>query len=93
MIYVLESRLKMKSSFTEDLSPQHLLSCNYLTEGCDGGWGILHGYFAEQGGIMPDSCAPFKDGGEGKCSSYAGCEPIARVSKTEHLKPSGAEEI
>lgn len=91
-IYCLESRLKQQGSFTTDLSPQHTLSCNFLSEGCSGGWGVLNGYFAEVGGVMPESCAPY-EGGDGKCSSYAGCEPAARVVKTEHRMPSGEDEI
>jgi hypothetical protein len=30
-----------------DLSIQFIIQCNYMTEGCQGGWGIFDGYFAE----------------------------------------------
>jgi hypothetical protein len=31
------------------LSPEHILSCNYLNEGCEGGWAMFNGYFSENG--------------------------------------------
>jgi hypothetical protein len=42
-----------------DLSIQQLISCNYLTEGCNGGWGILNGFFAENVGLIKEECAPY----------------------------------
>jgi len=87
-IQVIESRLKQK--FGADvgaLSAQHLLSCNYLTEGCAGGWGIMHGFFAENGGIVSEDCAPYKTSTKGvPCSGFSSCPAIARVSRTYKLK-------
>lgn len=31
-----------------------------MNEGCDGGWGIFHGFFAEQGHLVTEKCAPYK---------------------------------
>lgn len=84
--------MKQKGIFKEDLSVQHPVSCGFLTEGCNGGWGILQGYFAQQGGVMPESCAMYK-GGETKCSSHSICEPVARVTKVEHWFPNGEDDI
>ena len=43
-----ESRLKIKyGQKVPMLSAQHVLSCNYLTEGCQGGWPHLNGFFME----------------------------------------------
>jgi len=42
-----------------NLSIQHMMSCNYLTEGCNGGWGVFNGYFAENAGLVLESCAPY----------------------------------
>lgn len=41
-----EARMKIK--YGEDppqMSPQFLLACNYMTEGCEGGWPHFHAYF------------------------------------------------
>ena len=44
---VVESRLKIKyGEEVPQLSPQMLLDCNYLTEGCEGGWPHFHAFFA-----------------------------------------------
>jgi hypothetical protein len=47
-IQVIEARLRIKYGEKEvpQLSPQFLLSCNYLNEGCDGGWAMFNGYLA-----------------------------------------------
>lgn len=42
------------------LSPQFLMQCNYMNEGCDGGWAIFHGFLAEKGGLLTEECAPYK---------------------------------
>jgi len=60
-IQVMESRIKYV--FGKDpgsLSPQHMLSCNYLSEGCSGGWAIFDGFLAENGGVVSEECAPYK---------------------------------
>ena len=60
-ITVIESRLRQQTGRTpDDLSVQHLLSCNYMTEACNGGWAINHGYFLENGGMVTDDCAPYR---------------------------------
>lgn len=57
----MESRLKLKyGQEIEQLSPQFLLNCNYLTEGCEGGWPHMHAYFAENGYVVAESCAPYQ---------------------------------
>ena len=30
-----------------------------MTEGCAGGWAIYNGFFAENGGMVPESCASY----------------------------------
>lgn len=87
-IQVVESRLRQKyGQKVDDLSPQHLLSCNYLTEGCDGGWGIMHGFLSEGGGIVTEECAKYKTMTKGvSCSEFASCAPVARVARTYKLK-------
>lgn len=86
-IQVIESRLKMKyGKKVQSLSPQQLLSCNYMTEGCTGGWGIMHGYLAENAGIVAEDCAQYQQKTKGvSCSEFAACQPVARVLKTYKL--------
>lgn len=70
---VIESRLKLRyGKKVPVLSPQYLMTCNYLTEGCDGGWSFFHGYLAENGYLVSEKCAPYKAKTKGdKCSNYA----------------------
>lgn len=56
----MESKLKVKyGQEVPQLSPQFLLNCNYLTEGCEGGWPHFHSYFAENGHLVSEECAPY----------------------------------
>jgi C1A family cysteine protease len=61
-INVVENRLRMKHGVDKvpELSVQHLMNCNYLNEGCMGGWAIFNGFFAENAGLVEESCAPYK---------------------------------
>jgi len=52
-----------------------------MTEGCQGGWGIMNGFFSENVGLVKEDCAPYK-GSENQCSAYKHCEEKARVTKT-----------
>jgi hypothetical protein len=72
---VIESRLKMKyGKKVPVLSPQQLMTCNYLTEGCDGGWSFFHGLLAENGYMVSEKCAPYKAKTKGdSCNNYAKC--------------------
>lgn len=52
-----EARLKLKFGHLGDqpaLSAQYLMQCNYMNEGCDGGWAIFHGFFAENAGLLTE---------------------------------------
>lgn len=54
------------------LSPQHLMTCNYINEGCDGGWPFFHGLWAENAALVTDDCAPYQAKTKGdSCSNYA----------------------
>ena len=74
----IESRLKVKTGKeTPQLSPQHLMQCNYMTEGCNGGWAIMHGYLAENGYLVEEKCAPYAVATRGlSCSQFAGCPEL-----------------
>lgn len=57
-----------------------------MTEGCDGGWGMMHGFLAENGGITTEECAAYQMKTKGvSCSEFAGCAPVARILKTYKL--------
>lgn len=90
-VQVMESRLKLKyaNKMKEDLkslSPQHLLVCNYLTDGCQGGWTSYHGFFTENAHLTTEECAPYKGKTNGDhCGNYEKCPPIARNNKTYYV--------
>ena len=59
-VQVVEARTKLLyGKEAEALSTQFLLSCNYLNEGCEGGWPIFNGYLAENGYLISEECAPY----------------------------------
>ena len=95
-INVIENRLKLKHGIDKvpELSVQHLMNCNYMNEGCMGGWAAFNGFFAENAGLVEESCAPYKtESNKNECAKYSGCKEIARVSKTYKINPSNEEAI
>lgn len=88
-IQAIEGRLKLKFARKEvlpQLSTQFLLQCNFLNEGCDGGWGIFHGFFAEQGHLVADDCAPYRARTKGdKCSDYRKCPAVAKIKSSYYV--------
>lgn len=82
-----ESRLKIKyGKKVPVLSAQHVLSCNYMTEGCQGGWPHLNGFFAEQAYLVSDKCAPYQGKTKGVlCKQFEKCQPEAKVIKTRYV--------
>jgi hypothetical protein len=83
----------MRGELTELISAQFLKNCNYLSEGCDGGWAINHGFFAELGGLMPESCAAYTADTTQSCSAYGFCSPIARVTESKVMYNPTVEDI
>lgn len=83
----IESRLKlMYGTNTPEISMQFLLNCNYLNEGCEGGWPILNGYLAENGYLVSEKCAPYLGTTKGaKCSHYEKCPPVAGIKQSYFL--------
>ena len=79
-----EARMKVKYGVEPpQLSPQMLLSCNYMTEGCEGGWPHMHAYFTENGHLTSEACAPYVAMTKNKpCSLYRECPREAKVTKT-----------
>jgi hypothetical protein len=58
-----------------------------MNEGCEGGQGILNGYFLEKAGFADDKCAPydFDFPPQGACARYKHCPDIGRVTKSYYL--------
>ena len=64
-----------------------------MTEGCQGGWGIMNGYFAENVALYSETCAPYV--GKGKTCSALGkafvekkCVEVAKVTKSYNVEPT-----
>jgi hypothetical protein len=57
-----------------------------MNEGCNGGWPLLNGFFAESTGIPLEGCAPYKaSNGKSKCSDYKECDNVVQVEKTYYV--------
>ena len=64
-----------------DLSSQFPMQCNFMNEGCNGGWGIFNGMFLEDYYTISRSDAPYKAMTEyGACNKYASAKPRAKAS-------------
>lgn len=59
-ITMLESRIKLFYGAERTLSAQFPLQCNFLTEGCHGGWGFLGGLFLEAFWTVAEHDAAYK---------------------------------
>ena len=86
-VQIAQSRLKLKyGKQVPTLSAQQAMTCNYMNEGCEGGWPILHGYFFEQAHLVSEQCAPYLAQTKGEhCSAYESCEPIAKVKSANYV--------
>lgn len=84
-IQLIQHRLQLKyGKEIPKLSPQQLMTCNYLNEGCEGGWSPLNGYFNLNSHLVTEECAPYKETTHGEtCANYESCEPIAKVDKVK----------
>jgi C1A family cysteine protease len=87
-LQALESRLlQQEGKAVEPLSPQQVISCNYMTEGCEGGWAALNGFFAENSNLVGEACAPYQFTTKNwSCMNYAECPGVARVKRTYKLQ-------
>lgn len=62
------------------------MTCNFLNEGCEGGWPHNHGYFAEHTHLVEESCAPYKGSTKGvTCKDFEKCKPIAKIASTKYV--------
>lgn len=87
-----ESRLKMKFGKDINLSAQQILSCNYLNEGCEGGWSMFNGFLMESGHFVSEECGPYRGSTNGdSCKFYQKCEPIAKIADSYFIETSQKE--
>ncbi|XP_034023639.1 dipeptidyl peptidase 1 [Thalassophryne amazonica] len=58
---MLEARIRIltNNSETPILSPQQVVSCSQYSQGCDGGFPYLIGKYAQDFGIVEESCFPY----------------------------------
>lgn len=57
-----------------------------MNEGCDGGWGIFNGFFAENGHLVSEDCAPYHARTKGEsCSNYKHCPAVAKINKSYYV--------
>jgi C1A family cysteine protease len=86
----LEARLRVKTNNqdTTEFSKQFPLSCNFYSEGCDGGYPFLVGKFLHEFEILPEDCFPYNQA-TGSCSNYCDYKNTYKkkytVSKYEYL--------
>jgi len=60
--------------------------CNYLNEGCAGGWAIFHGFLAENGHLVKEECAPYRARTKGdKCENYSQCPGFAKIKSSYYV--------
>jgi len=59
------------------------MTCNYMNEGCDGGWPHFNVFLAENGHMVSEECAPYQSKTRGDtCKNYETCPPVARVKQS-----------
>ena len=83
---MLESRIKIKYGKEQLLSYQFTLECNWLTEGCHGGWPLLSGFFMDSFYTVDASCAPYKASTAfNECEKYKHCPAVAMTENTHFV--------
>jgi len=53
-------RIQTNNADTTVLSPQDVVTCSDQSQGCDGGFPMLVGFYAEAFGIVPEECFPYE---------------------------------
>ena len=88
---MLESRVRVAKNISEFISPQDVVSCNPYSQGCDGGFAYLVAKYAQDFGIVQETCFPYTSGimnqelGDQSCD--ARCEtPKVKICEIDCLK-------
>lgn len=66
------NKIRANSVSEPSFSVSFPLYCSEYNQGCDGGYGFLQSKWSEDVGLVPESCAPFSDGG-GACQVMPEC--------------------
>lgn len=66
-VAMMQARLKINHNDNSLLSVQHSINCNFYNQGCDGGYPFLVEKFANEYGLVEESCAPYEEH-NGKCN-------------------------
>jgi len=83
---MLESRIKIWYGEERQLSTQMPLQCNFLTEGCHGGWGLLYGFFLESYWTVSEQSARYEaKTTEDGCKKYENLPKVASVEETYYV--------
>ena len=83
---ILESRIKLWYGKERNLSVQFPLECNFLTEGCHGGFAYEYGLFLESYYTVAEEDAPYEATSEvNKCKMYENAKPVASVEKSYYV--------
>mmetsp|Transcript_17584 Transcript_17584/g.31743 ORF Transcript_17584/g.31743 Transcript_17584/m.31743 type:complete len:548 (+) Transcript_17584:83-1726(+) len=74
-VHMLTARHRIQKGDPEatSFSVSFPLYCSEYNQGCDGGYGFLQSKWSEDVGLVPESCAPFSQGG-GRCEISAECD-------------------
>jgi len=57
-----------------------------MNEGCNGGWALFHGIFAENANLISEKCAPYQaTTAKWSCGDFKHCKPIAKVNKSYYV--------
>lgn len=85
----LESRLRIMTNNkdTTQFSVQFPLSCNFYSEGCDGGYPYFVGKFFNEFEIVPEECFPYKENNDrcGNVCDYTKYKKKYKVTKYDYI--------
>jgi len=66
------NRIAKNDPSKQPFSVMFPLYCSEYNQGCDGGYGFLQSKWAEDVGLVPESCAPFAE--SSSCHALSGCD-------------------
>merc|ERR1719191_1813874 len=66
------NRIRANDAQASSFSITFPLYCSEYNQGCDGGYGFLQSKWAEDVGLVPESCAPYQQ--SGRCNLSPSCD-------------------
>jgi cathepsin C len=67
------NRIRQGDASLPAFSVSFPLHCSEYNQGCDGGYGFLESKWNEDVGLVPESCAPLREG-DGQCQALPDCD-------------------